>query len=278
MQRDELELCAFIDSWSTSPRIFTPDPNPGIEQLSRAFTNGMFNRAILLSQILRAQTQTDFNRACSHAGNFEDWPNLIDTIQFDPIESRNGCEVWRAFLTVAKLASCLDNRLTTQIHDVADPVLTGNIKDYCYSISFWAKICAHKCLVLRYPFPLTTNMQQDMHLVIQILEVELYYSPYAVQCLNQAIRLASTSYDQLCKAKQIITDSLSDIRHSGVLVHNQTLLEDAETYLQRYITDVNQRIFDLAEHIQSLPDDLQEHIMNLMKQSLKPLDPPFRPL
>lgn len=273
----EAQLCTLIDSWSTSPIIFIPYPDPAKEPRRRAVTNGMFQRAILFYGILKSQTLEQLNLALRSAGNYTIWPNvmnLFDQADIDPIESRNGCELWQAFLIIIDLTFYVEKRFQSLKHNDTSSMFYTKMLDHCVSITFFARILATKCLIKRHHLPLPNP--GDMRLVTQILYVEMDHSPFAVHCLNQAIRISSTTYDNLCNAKKIITDYLLHIEHTHILYYNITLLQEAEKYLQKAIHHVDQDIMALFKHTQGLPLELQEYTVDLMKNDLTPLDPPFQ--
>jgi hypothetical protein len=275
----ELQLCAFIDSWSISPRIFIPHPNPIIEPIRRTITDDMFNKAILLSQALRAQNLPELRLLALQICQFLTQPTILDTFNddhFDSIESRNGCEPWQAFLTIKQLALCVNKRFDILRLENPDSHFYTQMINRSVYIGSWAGNWGSRCLIRRYNLPLPNPM--DMHLITQILYLERNHSPYSVQCLNQAIRLSSTKYDNLCIVKKIITDYLLHLQCTGEVYHNKPLLQEAEIYLERVIRHIDQRVMTWFNHIERLPLDLQEYIIDLMKNNLTPLDPRFLPI
>jgi hypothetical protein len=258
---EENRLYTLIHSWSTSPRIFIPHHDPTIEAERREITNGMYSLAKIMARVLQASNLNELVAAMLPAHGYEAWNDMINSITddgLDPLESRNGCEPWQAFLTVSHLAQIVGIVFSNQfIPPDADMVFVHRMTHHCNRIRICAKECAISCFRRRIHHAPLHNLQ-DMHLIIQILEIEEPDSQYARQCLDSAIQLVSTNAITLFDARKILSDHLSYIQRWGFIFSNVHLLERAIADLT---TALNERDTIINNHMANLPDDIRRQIL-----------------
>jgi len=264
---ERAHLCDIIRAWSTGPRIFTPHPDPAVERERRFITDGMYDMAIRLSNVLRAPSLVLLEHFIRYVPGYEEWAGAINAATengIDPLESRNGYELWQAFLIVARLASYGELRVSNQfVSPNADPEYVQTMRFQCDRIGVCARQCAAQCLLRRHNMPLPNP--RDVHVIIQILEVEPSDSPYAVQCLNDAIRLLSTSSGpELHHARHLFAYHLSEIQRWGFPFNNVRLLEQAITDLTASIALMDQRATMLEDRTANLPPDLYSNILRFL--------------